>query len=138
MNEKDVLELNNLEDKKDFTQLDLKLRTLSDKGVSVINVWNDVEDFRTLNGFKKRIIKKIEPIILDEALLKAENILTTRQLKKSAVKEQDYAKAKDFSDSEWKQQLQLYLFIRQGSKKTFCKLNDKTLDILQPFPDGML
>lgn len=138
MNEKDVLDLNKLEAKKDFVELDKKLRALTDEGVSIVNVWNEVDEFRTLNGFKKRIKNKIFSNRFQDALDLATEIVELRQKKKELVRSRNYAEAKEVSDKAWKKMLGLYLFLRKGSKDTFSQIGEKHLDILQPFPDGML
>lgn len=138
MNEKDVLELNRLEEIKDFVKLDKKLRSITDEGVAIINVWNDVDEFKTLNRFEKRIKNKIFPNRLQDALNLATEIIELRQKKKGLVQSGSYAEAKEVSEKVWKKMLGLYLFLRKGSKETFSLIGENHLDILQPFPDGSL
>lgn len=137
MNEKDISELNKLEAIKDYVKRNDKLNVLHNKGVKLIVIWNDVNEFRTLNGFKNRIQRKVYSETLSEALKLAREIIELRQKKKELVKSRNYAEAKKVSEKERKKMLGLYLFIRRGSKETFCQVGEKHLDFLQPFLDWM-
>lgn len=136
MTDNDTLELNKFEHDPDRSKIVIKYMTLQRSGVRFTCAWMAIDQFNTLKGFMEKADGLIWGHKLTEVIERINEIIETKNNVQKSFKYMRYDEALKFSEREKYLRLDLYKSVRNGSKETFCQINDKVVDILMPcLPD---